>query len=96
MPFPENLAPFFSPSVFGTAATYLSGTVYGIFESGFAAAQVGAGAGVEGARYTFTCPAANVPNIARGATLTIAATAYTVKSVQPDGTGVVDLILERA
>lgn len=92
--FTENLAAFFNPALLGTAAIFGSATVNGIFEAGFAAAQVGLDAGVEGARYTFTCAQADVPGIAHGSVLTVNGTGYLVRSIQPDGTGVVTLILQ--
>lgn len=91
--FPEPFPLFFNSAEFGTPATYLGQSITVIFESGYAAAQTGLAAGIEGARLTATCAAADVPGVAVGSVLTIAATAYTVRSVQPDGTGVVVLVL---
>lgn len=79
---------------FGTAATFGSTAIVGILDRGFAAAQTGMLAGVEGARITFLCAVADVPGVAHGSALVIDGTSYTVRGVQPDGTGVVTLILQ--
>lgn len=94
--FTEDLAAFFDPAVFGTPAIYGAATIAGIFDRGFAAASVGAYAGVEGARITYQCREADVPGIARGSVLTIAGDNYKAKAIEPDGTGVVVVVLERA
>ena len=93
----EDLAVFFDLSRFGTAATWSVGgvPVTGIFDSGYQATQLGLDVGVEGARYAFTCAAAAVPTAAQGQTLTIGAVVYTIRSVQPDGTGLVLLLLHK-
>lgn len=79
---------------FGVDATFGAATVRGVFDSGFAAAQAAFAVGVEGAQLTFRCRSADVPGIAHGATITIYGVAYTVRGVQPDGMGLVMLILE--
>ena len=98
MAFAEDLAPFFDTAEFGTAASYLPlgsvedpVTINGIFDHAYAEPIDGV---AEGARPVFTCAAASVPNAAHGDTLTIAGTTYKVRGVQPDGTGVVLLVLE--
>lgn len=97
MPFAEALAPFFDPADFGIEAAYLPlGStddpvpVNGIFDK----AYVDPLGVVEGAAPVFTCAAASVPAVKHGDALTIDGTTYTVRGVEPDGTGVVLLRLE--
>lgn len=88
----ENPAIFLAD--FGTDATWSGGgTVRGIFDSGFQAAQLGLDVGIEGARYTYLVPTADMPGVAHGHTLVIGGTTYTVRGVQPDGTGWTLLVL---
>lgn len=42
-----------------------------------------------------TCRASDVVGVAVGAAATVRGLAYTVREIQPDGTGVVGLMLER-
>lgn len=44
----------------------------------------------------FTALASALPAIAQGASITVGATAYTVRNVEPDNTGMVALVLEAA
>ena len=91
MPFAEDLAPFFAPSDFGSAALWNGAPVLGIFDRVYLEPI---GNSVEGTSPVFQCPAASVVGVAQGDTLTIAGDAYTVRGVEPDGTGLVLLRLE--
>lgn len=44
----------------------------------------------------FIVQSSALPAIAQGASVTVGATAYTVRNVEPDGTGLIALGLERA
>ena len=44
----------------------------------------------------FTALASALPAIAQGASVTVGGTAYTVRNVEPDNTGLVALVLEAA
>lgn len=88
-----DLANFFDTDEHGTAATYSGSTVNGIFDNEFFEADGGT-VGVESAQPLFTCQTDDVSGIAHGDSITISGTAYTVRGVQPDGTGVTQLILE--
>jgi len=92
----EALADFTASADFGVAAVWSVGaaSVDGIFDAGYQAATQGAFAGVESARFTFTCSAADVPTAAHGQTMTINSVAYVIRGVHPDGTGMVLLDLQ--
>ena len=51
--------------------------------------------GIEGVRPVFTCAAKDVVNLGHEKTLVINDTKYKVAGVQPDGTGLTSLILEK-
>ncbi|MFA5941419.1 MAG: hypothetical protein WC809_18860 [Sinimarinibacterium sp.] len=98
-PFAEDLAPFFNPNDFGVEAGYSAlGSVgdpvliNGIFDNGFDA-SLGA---LEGVRPSFTCRQADVPSAAHDDELEIDGNTYVVCGVEPDGTGVMRLVLELA
>lgn len=50
---------------------------------------------IEGNKPTFTCVAADVSTVVHGTALTVNSTEYAVVGVQPDGTGMTVLILEK-
>lgn len=96
MPFAEDLALFTDPADFGVAASYTAAgeaaaTVNGIFDREWSNEL-----GMEGSGPLFRCAAADVPNVAHGDELVVGGVSYVVKGVNPDGTGMVDLILELA
>jgi len=74
-------------------ATIGAALVAGIFDNGYQAGLLGA---IESARPSFTCASADVSTAVQGTAITINAVAYKVAEVQPDGTGVTVLVLERA
>jgi hypothetical protein len=94
---------FFDPAVFGDAGTYAGGappasvTLAGIFANAHAvAAPLGDWQGVSTSAPIFTCRASALPaGAAAGDTLTLGGTVWTVRDIQPDGTGLARLILER-
>jgi len=53
-------------------------------------------AGVEGNHPVASCSVADVPGVAHGSSITVNNVDYTVQGIMPDGTGMVDLILESA
>ena len=85
---------FFDVDDFGTAATFAGGTVNGIFDNDFIEVETGAGVGVALQQPRFICRTADVSSAAEGNAITIGGTAYTIRIVQPDGTGMTTLILE--
>lgn len=96
MPFAEDLAVFFDVDEFAWAATWSgapAAPVAGIFDAEYQLVALGT-PGIEGAAPVFLCAAAAVPGATHGQTLTIDGTVYTIRGVQPDGTGLVLLILQ--
>lgn len=101
MSFNEDLSEFFDPDDFGVTATYSnanyasvhpstkSTSVSGIFRNGYAEIN-----GMETLTPLFLCAANTVSDVTNGAKLTINSVNYTVRGVQPDGTGLVRLVLE--
>lgn len=93
MPFDAaDTAAFFDPDMPGYAlATIGGGAVDGLFSNGYAEVFGGA---VGGAAPSFCCATADIPTVARGTAVTIAAVAYTVVGIEPAGTGKTTLRLE--
>jgi hypothetical protein len=89
MAFTETFAPFFAD--FGVNATIGALTVPGIFDA-IPAEQFG----VLGVSPSFTYEFALAPSVARGSSLTIGGTSYTVQEIRKDGTGLAMLDLEKA
>lgn len=89
MPMTEDFTVFFNVEEHGTTASYDGTDIVGVFDREYADVL-----GMEASAPTFTCAASDVPGVAHNDTLTIDGDVYTVRSVQPDGTGVVVLILE--
>ena len=89
----EDLAPFFAD--FAVAATVNGAAVRGIFDNGFASAEVGL-VGMSSARPMLTLPTAGLSADPVGQTAVVNGTSYLVAAHQPDGTGVSTLMLERA
>jgi hypothetical protein len=89
----EDLAPFFAD--FAVDATVNGQAVRGIFDNGFASAEVGL-VGMSSARPMLTLPTAGLSADPVGQTAVVGGTSYLVAVHQPDGTGVSTLMLERA
>ena len=89
----EDLAPFFAD--FAVDATVNGAAVRGIFDNGFASAEVGL-VGMSSARPMLTLPTAGLSADPVGQTAVVNGTSYLVAVHQPDGTGVSTLMLERA
>lgn len=93
-----ELAVFFETDDFGVAATYTpsggsSSTVNGIFDNEFFEAGLGE-VGVAFQQPRFVCRTSDLPNAAEGDAIVINTVAYTIRVVQPDGTGTTTLVLE--
>jgi hypothetical protein len=93
-------AAFFSTDDFGVAATYTpsggsASTVNGLLEDDFFAALSGTSeVPIESAKLTFTCREADVSSPRHGDAVVINSVSYTVVGVQPDGAGMLILILQ--
>ena len=97
MPFTEDLEAFCDADEFGTQTAYTpqgaasSISVNGIFDNGYREDL-----GMEGARPRLLCPHAKVPAVRRGDAFVINGVRYLVVTPEPDGTGMVNLVLELA
>lgn len=90
----EDLVPFFNAAEFATAATLGGVAVLGIFDRAYAEAAFGF-ASAAASRPSYTMPSGQATN-ALGAALVVAGVgSFVVAEVQPDGTGLTTLLLER-
>lgn len=85
----EDLDIFFDTDDFAVTATILGSSVSGILREEFIQVDF-----VESKRPVFECIAADVTGIVHGDTVVISSTTYKVRGIQPDGTGIVKLVLE--
>jgi len=97
--FTDNIAAFFRTTGHGVEATYTHGgaatTLNGIMDRDYYGVDPVGRAGVTSSQPRFTCATADLPSgAAAGDTITVAGSSYTVRVVEPDGTGVTMLILE--
>jgi hypothetical protein len=92
MAFVEPIAAYFMTDGFAVTATLAGVTVTGIFDAQYYE-PLGE---VQGRQPMFMLPTASASSAAHGQSLVIGATTYTVRGVEPDGTGVTVLILEEA
>ncbi len=90
MPFTEDLTPFFALDDFAELVTVAGVTFAAVFD----AAHV-VGLEVASVRPMLTCREADVTGAAIGSPAIVRGVAYTVREIQPDGTGVVSLMIER-
>lgn len=90
----DERAIFFSVDDFGVAATYAGGTVNGIFDNEFFEADAGGMVAVAIQQPRFLCRTADVSAAAEGDAIVINSVDYTIRVVQPDGTGMTTLVLE--
>lgn len=90
MPFTEDLTAFFQPGDFATTVTWNGATVNGIFDAAYVEPLTSESIGPQ-----LMCAQADVDGVAHGDTVLVDAVTYKVVNVQPDGTGVVTLRLER-
>lgn len=90
MPMVEDLSPFFGATEFGTQVQIGGADVLGLLEVGYHEV-----AGMATSDPTFICAAADADSVVEGTTqLVDGATSYTIRSVQPDGTGLAVLLLQ--
>ena len=97
----DDLTIFFSIDDFGLAGSYtLNGgatsTINGIYDNEFLEVDPQSGVGIVSAEPRFMCRSSDVPaTAAPGDALVVNSINYTVRVIQPDGTGVTTLVLER-
>jgi hypothetical protein len=97
--FADNIDAFFRLGGHGVAATYTrSGKatqITGIFDRDYFAVDPGGRVPMTSSQPRFTCSSAALPSGAgNGDTLKIGGSAYVVRVVEPDGTGITQLVLE--
>jgi len=85
----EDLAPYFA--AFGQDCTIAGGTIVGIFDSQYDRA-LGI---VDSSTPVLTIKTSDWSSVSRGASVTVASVAYTVTGIEPDGTGITLLRLQR-
>lgn len=85
----SDVSPFFTD--FAIDATVGGQSVRGIFDSGYVEPF-----GIAGRAARLHVPSSAVANVQQGAAVVISGTQYVVASIEPDGTGVTTLGLERA
>ena len=88
MPFSENRAAFFAD--FGVSATIAGNPAIVIFDNEYLASL-----GVESSNPVALADDADVVGLAHGDAVVIAAVNYTVAGIQPDGTGMTAIELEK-
>jgi len=88
-------AGFFDPADFGVTATYNGTTsVNGIFDNAYF--EVAAGeAGIQSTHPVFWCRTADIPSPTHNQTLIISSVTYKIVGVEPDSTGITQLMLEK-
>lgn len=92
--FAEDLSAFFDVAGgFAVNATVGAVSFPVIFDNGY---QSALGGMVESTGPVCQAKSADVSTVAQGTSITINAVAYRVREVQPDGTGVTTLFLERS
>lgn len=90
-PFFEDHAAFLAPTEFGTQATLDWVPVVGIFDSG----HMQAFDGIATVTLSFMLPTASAMCATTESTLRIDGEPYRVRAIEPDGTGMTTLRLER-
>lgn len=80
---------------FGIVVTLPSATtITGILDSGYLAVDV-EDTEVESSEQVLTCRTTDVSALTHGSQLTISGATYYVRGIQPDGTGITTLILDK-
>jgi len=96
MAFTEDLTEFLDTAYgFAVTATYNGSTsVNGIFDAEYFEPDAGF-AGIQSAQPVFLCRTVDVASAAHGQTLVVASVNYKIVGVEPDGTGMTLLKLEK-
>lgn len=88
--FDEDLGAFLRAEDHGTECSIKGRTLYAIFD-----AQYQEQLGVSGSGPALTCATEDVADVPRGEVVTVGADSYRVVAVEPDGTGITVLRLQR-
>ena len=86
-----NLAPFFNAADFAVQATVRGRTINIIFDEQYIDVE-----GVESSQPAATCQSADVADVEQDDALTVQGREFRIIGIQPDGTGVTVLRLQRA
>ncbi|MBX9736529.1 MAG: hypothetical protein K2X32_06345 [Phycisphaerales bacterium] len=86
----QDIASMLSVSEFGVDVTIAGLPVTAIFDAAYVDPL-----GVASVRPVLTCATTDVASVVRGAAVVIGSVNYVVRGIEPDGTGVTLLILER-
>lgn len=89
--FAEDLSVFFRD--FGAQATLGAASVRGVFDNAF---EDAGSLGVFGTQPIFTCATGDLAGVQVGQSATVQAVAYRIVGIEPDGTGISTVRLERA
>lgn len=89
MPMTEDFTAFFDAAEHATEVQLDGQTVSGILDRGYSDVS-----GMATTRPTFTMAAADAPYVDEGSTLVVGTDVYSVRTPEPDGTGLVMLPLE--
>jgi hypothetical protein len=89
MAFIEDFSDFLDADDFAIEAIISGSTVTGILDEAYIEVS-----GIEGVHPTFACANADVLGTTHGASVVIGSATYHVIGIQPDGTGMVELVLE--
>lgn len=92
MAFTEPLAAFFDTDGFAVSATLAGVSVSGIFDNQYFEPL---GGDVQGAQPVFMLPTASASSAAHGQSLVVNGVTYKIRGVEPDGTGITMLRLEK-
>ena len=95
MAFTETLSPFFDADDFAESVVIDGVSVSAIFDNAWAQAGIGV-VGAATADPVLTLPDASVPLEPGGRPVVVRGVAYRIVRVEPDGTGVSTLFLQRA
>lgn len=87
MPFSEDFTDFFSD--FDKPATWKGISVKGILDREYIETSM-----ISGFQPIFTCEATDVTGAAQGDAIIVDSVSYKIRETQPDGTGIMRLILE--
>jgi hypothetical protein len=71
-------------------------TITAIFDNGYQSVDAGGNVAFAMQQPQLTCKTSDIPNASEGDTVVISGTTYTVRVVMPDGTGITELMLEKA
>lgn len=89
--FAESLAPFFAIAGFATPVVFDGAlSANALFDNAYVDAN-----GVYATGPQLTCASADIASVSVGSAVVVNATSYTVQGIQPDGTGVTVLHLQR-